>query len=222
MANLLAFYFSSPIIIFEVIALLFSFFTLSRKNEKELRYFVPLLGIVCITEFLGTLFIHYKWVKNIMVYNIMDIITIVGYLSIIARLLHNEKFKFYIRCGMLVFSVFAIANLIFIQGFNEWTTYTTISGAIVVLVAVVLAFIEISNYPYQISLRREPLFWICCSMFVYFLPTAVMTTSYTHFSQTLNSAKVYAEAYYLSQNYFSLLHYGLLSYSVICRLIFPV
>ena len=119
MKNLLVFHFSSPIIVLEVVALVFSFFTLSPKNEKELRYFVPILAIICLTEFLGSLFLYYKWGKNIMIYNIMDIITIVGYLSIIARLLRNKKFKLYILNSMLGFFVFAITNLIFIQGFKK-------------------------------------------------------------------------------------------------------
>lgn len=222
MRNLLLFHFCNFIVIMELVSLLFSFLTLSSRNEKTLRLFIPTFLCICIAELLGSLWLFYVSKNNAPVYNILDIVVTCLYMLIVYKYLAFSRFRAAVWYMMWGFLVFSVANLLFLQGISDLATFTTILGALAILATVVFAFIEISNLPYQIYLRREPFFWICCAMLVYFLPTALVTAAYEYFSKTQQSARQYAEAFNLSQKIFSTIHYGLLSYSFVCRLIIPV
>ena len=97
---------------------------------------------------------------------------------------------------VLISSIF---NLIFIQAINSLIENNPILGLVFIWVAVAFEFFEIRNRLAEISLRREPVFWICCSFLVYYLPTAFISSFYNCFSLDVDLSKPFSEACFLTQ-----------------------
>jgi len=213
---------SNPIIVMELLAFVFSLFTFLPGNEKTLRWFSVILCIICLAEFLAIYWLVYINKNNVFIYNFLEPIFTLGYAWIIRIFIKNTRYRSWIgNLSAVYFLVFCI-NMSIGQGLRNWDTYTILVGACFILATVCLAFIEISNYSYQVSLQRVPLFWISCAMLVYFFPSAVFTASYEVFTISPEFAKAYGSAYGFSQKILNAFHYGLLSYSFLCKLIFRV
>ena len=97
---------------------------------------------------------------------------------------------------VLISSIF---NLIFIQAINSLIENNPILGLVFIWVAVAFEFFEIRNRLAEISLRREPVFWICCSFLAYKLPTAFISSFYNCFSLDVDLSKPFSEACFLTQ-----------------------
>ena len=213
---------SNPIIVMELVAFVFSLFTFLPGNEKTLRWFSVILCIICLAEFLAVIWLGYFGKNNVFIYNLLEPIFTLGYVWIIRTFLKNVKYRRWVANLAIVYFLGFCFNLSIGQGLQHWNTYTILVGACFILATVCLAFMEISNYSYQVSLGRVPLFWVSCAMLVYFFPSAVFTASYEFFTITPEFAKAYGSAYSFSQRILNVFHYGLLSYSFVCRLIFKV
>jgi len=220
MKEVFAHYFDSLIVVLELVALGFSFFSLHKKNDKIQTLFIPILVCICIVEFLGS------WIKvegsknNVFYYNVLDIFLTVSYSLIIGHFLRSKWTGLMVNWAIFLYFIFSIVNLGWLQGSDAWNTNSVVAGSTLIVLVVAAAFTEISSVKSQIHLRREPLFWICCSVLVYFFPGSVLTSAYSLFSGSDESAAAYGNAFHLGQNIINIFHYSLLSFSFICRLIF--
>lgn len=212
-------HFNNLITILELMAFIFSincFF--DKKNDRDLILFPFVLGFIFLYETLGA-YIKLSG-KNIILYNLADPFVTLGYLSSIYRLISFKVVKSTIVYLSIIYILIFFIDLFLVHGFDEWNTITTVFGSMTIVLSALLSFYYIGISQQYFNLMAEPIFWICSSMILYFLPSAVITSLFHFLPDDPIINKTYSKSFIIAQKILNTFHYGLLSFAFICRRVF--
>lgn len=203
-----------------MMTVIFSLFLFHPKQPKDaLRWFIPILMIILIGELIGGYY-KSKHIANAHLYNILEPIFTLGYLLIMREILQNSVQKSIITILVVAYFGVCVINLLFFQGFMVWNTWSIIVGSLFLTITSIMGFYELSVSKSMVSLRKTPLFWISSSFLLYFLPSMVLLSIFDFLPNDPSILKSYGIAFHQSQEVLNVFHYGLLSFSFLCRLIF--
>lgn len=106
----------------------------------------------------------------------------------------NIKFKNITKYAMVIITAVYLINLLFIQGFDRFNTYTIIVGRISLIIITLLYFFELLKKVETTSLYREPMLWISTGLLFYSVGSFLIHGLYdlhSNFPQNL-SRKIWA------------------------------
>ena len=119
-------------------------------KSSSLRYFLPFLLLTLFVEMLGYWSIK-NGVRNYMMFNVFTTIEFLFYAFLFFK---NFKLKIFKKIALFFIPLYIVAvaiNLLFIQGTNNFHTYTFLLGSLFIVTFCCLFFYEsvlsgISNY----------------------------------------------------------------------------
>jgi hypothetical protein len=149
---------------FAIGAFIISVVVLYRFDHKPLRWFIPFLFVMVSTELAGRYIRKVLHEPNVWLYNISIPIEYLFYGFIIGSLCVNIRFKKIIFYLTFCLGIWAVVNLLFIQGFNDLNTITLKAGCSVMLVLSGMGLIDLFRNDESTSLLVIPLFWICAGV----------------------------------------------------------
>jgi hypothetical protein len=149
-------------------------------RHTELKYFLPYLLLTLIVELLGYWLIS-KGIKNYLIFNVFTTIEFIFYTFLFYRHLRIRLFK-KITMAFVPFYIIAVAyNLAFIQGFNNFHTYTFLLGSFFIVFFCCLFFYESvlpENIDHQLSL--QPFFWVCTGLLLFYLGSVIINALFEY------------------------------------------
>jgi hypothetical protein len=146
---------------FEAGAFIISVVFLYKFNNKPLRWFIIFLLLMVSVELTG-LYIRNKLGEvNTWLYNMSIPVEYLFYGFIIGSLCHTQRYRKIIFYSSLLFAIWAIGNLLFIQGFTNLATNNLKIGSILMIFFSGLGLVDLFNNDSHSSLLKNPLFWIC-------------------------------------------------------------
>lgn len=154
----------------EILALLVGLFYLNKISDSPIRYLIYLLVFVLITEAIGLYFRKVLHKGNAHFYNILIIIEFTVYYSLFKYYLKNRYLKKMINYLLYGFPIVSMLNMIFIQRFLYFATYSAQLGAIITIILCCIYFRQLLTTNSELDLAKEPFFWISTGLlFFYFV-----------------------------------------------------
>ena len=156
-------------ICFELAAFTVSALAYPKLKVTPLRLFPFFLLFIALVEFTGR-YIHAVLLqKNAWLYNVSTTIEFVFYAYIFESQFRNKAFKKAAIRFMLFYPLLVLLNLLFVQGFKNFHSYTMVVGNIFMVIFCGLYFYELLLNPLEGELRRDPMFWISTGILFFYL-----------------------------------------------------
>lgn len=155
--------------------------------------------------------------NNLIFYNFYITFNFPYLIYLIRSFLINDKVKKMLSWIAIIYPALALLNMIFIQGFHFFNTYSFILGCIIIVMACIFYFYERIKYPGPQSLLHDPTFWISTSLLFFYTCSLPLTGILNTISNM--PFYVYKTILFINVVINSIL-YLLFSISFICNLIF--
>ena len=152
--------FSALYIIVFVVAVI----KLPRYKETPLKYFPLVLLFTIVAEFTG----KYYPTPNIIVFNIYYFFYFSLLFYIFMKTIDEEKFKNYIKAGIVIYLVFYVRDLIFLDINTKSFTPSYVAGAGVLVYCIILYYIGILQSSKVLIVKNDLLFWVSVGLFLFY------------------------------------------------------
>jgi len=154
----------------EILALVVSIICIKWLLKTPYIYFVPYLLMTVCAEFLGRYFgLKHLYTLNANVYNTTTVIEFLFFYWLFFTAVRKPVFKKVMLVLSGVYLLSAIINIAFVQGFDQWASYTMLIGTIIIILFVFLFFYDAFDNKEPINLIKEPMFWISMGIFLFYL-----------------------------------------------------
>ncbi|CAM3856748.1 hypothetical protein MUGA111182_13550 [Mucilaginibacter galii] len=154
----------------EMLALIASIIFYKNLFKTPFLILIPYLLMTVAAELTGNyLGIHHRYKENVNLFNITTVIEFVIFYFLFYKNINSAVLKNIILYAMPLYVVLAAVNQLFIQGFNNFHTYTMLVGTVFIIVFVFFYFYEAFSDKEPLSLPKEPMFWISIGLFLFYL-----------------------------------------------------
>jgi hypothetical protein len=136
-------------------------------KQSYLKFFPPFLFATLVIEYIGS-YVGSLGKNNLIIYNFFAVVEICFYLYLISLIITNKKAKNIIRIAALLYSVFSVINIVFIQGIKGFPTISYSLGCLIIVAACIYYFLELFRLPKSIKLTKNPAFWICSGLMFFY------------------------------------------------------
>ncbi|HTI11133.1 MAG TPA: hypothetical protein VL832_21325 [Puia sp.] len=154
---------------FELGAFIISVLAYGKLRGTSFRFFPFFLFIIVLVEFAGRYIRMVLLHKNAWLYNISTTLEFVFYAYIFQLQLRDPALKKAASRFMFIYPILVLLNLLFVQGFMQFHSYTMVLGSIAMIVFCCLYFYELLQNPLEGELRRDPMFWISSGILFFYL-----------------------------------------------------
>lgn len=149
-------------------------------KSTNLRFFLPFLLLTIVVELVGSWSIR-NGIRNYMMYNLFT-----GFEFVFYAFLFNRHFKLRIYKNLSAYFIpfYCLAvfiNLSYIQGPNNFHTYTFLLGSFFIVIFCCLFFYE-SVLPDQLEnqLTKQPFFWVCTGLLLFYLGSVIINALFEY------------------------------------------
>ena len=157
-------------ICFELAAFTVSALAYPKLKGTPLRLFPFFLFFIVLVEFTGRFMVTVlKLHSNQWFFNITTTIEFVFYAYIFELQLRDAAYKRIASRFRLFYPLLVLLNLLFVQGFMNFHSYTMVVGSIFMVIFCGLYFYELLLNPLEGELRRDPMFWISTGILFFYL-----------------------------------------------------
>lgn len=146
---------------FEIGAFAVSIIFIKNIRDKPLRWFIPYLLLMICTELTGRYISKGLGQPNSWLFNISIPVEYLFYGILIGSLCLTKIYKKIIFFLSVLFGMFVLINLFFIQGLIDLNTYTLKTGSCMMIFFSGLGLVDLFKNDAHETLLRNPLFWIC-------------------------------------------------------------
>jgi hypothetical protein len=183
----------------------------SKSGRKEFLFLGLLLFITLSSEVAGFVggFIYRKNMNQ--VYNIVLLFVIPLFLSHYKTKISSQRTIYLVNVGLILFVIFGVIDLFFIQKELSMTMYTRQLGNILmILISIQYFYILIKELPTQ-SITRLPMFWINAAVLIYYSGTffQYLTADYLVQVSNINFVNIWTIHNFLGTIYYLMLAYSL-------------
>lgn len=136
------------------------------------KYFSFLLGITLVTEIVAVVLRYYILIPNSVVYNIFIPIVNLFYLQFYKQLFKSKKNQKLMDIFSVLFVLTYLAELLVVKRnfLDTMYTYSLVTGAIFILITLILFLIEIINNEKIINnIHKSLIFWISTGSLLFYV-----------------------------------------------------
>jgi hypothetical protein len=90
------------------------------------------------------------------------------YLYTLYQIIHNRRVKKILIWVIIVYPIICAVNILFIQKPPQFHNLTYSLGGFLIVIASIYYFLELFQAEYTVNLLREPAFWICTGLLLFF------------------------------------------------------
>lgn len=196
-------------IISESVALLAAILFCGQKNI--FKYFIPFLVYTLLNESVAFYMGYIMRTKNYFLYTIYVPISFCFYSFIISAKVINIKLVKFVRATTYFCFPFFLWNILFIQGFNSFNTYSNTLVSLVLILFSLIYLFDYLNYSQEKSNPiTEPMFWIVAGLLFFYFGGMILNILYNYSVQQefkINEKKMYSFVF----AFLNILLYGCLS-----------
>jgi len=145
-------------------------FILPPQKDRYLKLFPPFLFLTLVAEIVGQYMSHKRQI-NAVLYNPFSVFEFCFYFWIISLLVKNKGIKKIIRIAMIVYAIAAIINIGWIQGIKTFHTNSYGLGCLLIVACCIYYFLELFRTRQNTKLIRNPAFWICSGLLIFYCCT---------------------------------------------------
>jgi hypothetical protein len=145
---------------FEIGAFLVSLLCYQKIKDKPLKWFIPYLFFIVCIELTALYMMAVLKVHNVQLYNVSVPIEYSFYAYMFYNYLQGSMIKKTALILTVFILVFSFLNLLLVEGFTEFSTTNLLVSSTVVVVLCCAYFVDLFKREEEISLFREPMFWI--------------------------------------------------------------
>lgn len=169
------------------VALLMALIRYPKYYSSPLKYFPVLLMYTFLTELLGYFTKNYEVFHisifttivnhNVIIYNIYNLVFFIYFFFVYWSYIESKKYKNYILyCGIL-FLIISFINLFF-QNFKlESQIYSYLTGALIILICIILFFWEHRHVSKKLDYRYTGIKWISIGLLIFYVGYAPIKAS---------------------------------------------
>lgn len=146
---------------------------ITKKTPNYVRGFIPFLITSLVLEIL-TYKMVLKGLSTTNVYNFSSILEICFYLWILMSIIENKSIKRSLLVCEIFYPIICISDIYFYQKLNGFHTITYALGCFLIILFSIIYFYQLFAKPKAIILTKEPAFWICTALLLFYSVTFPM------------------------------------------------
>ena len=155
-------------------------FLFNSLKNSELKYFLPFLFLTLSVESIGFWLVT-RGVRNYLMFNLFTAFEFIFYTFLFYKHLRKPIFKKFTLAFIPTYLLAVAYNLFFIQGLNNFHTYTFLLGSFFIVVFCCLFFYE-SVLPEHLDnqLTLQPFFWVCTGLLLFYLGSVIINALFEY------------------------------------------
>ena len=154
-------------IYFEIAALLTSIILWFKLRHSKLFWLLPFLFLIVFVELTGRYIRAELHKPNAWLYNLSVPIEYLFYAFLFYLSFQRKAFKKAAVIFLIGFSIFAVSNILFIQGISKFNTNILKIGSFSMIVLSFFYFVDLLSKEDQFNIFIEPMFWIATGVFLF-------------------------------------------------------
>lgn len=154
-------------IVFEIGALLASILFWSGIKHTSLKWLLPFLILIVSVELYGRYLRKVLHQPNAWLYNISVPIEYLFYAVLFYLEYKLPKVKKATLAFMVLFLIFSLLNIAFVQGFYAFNTNILKVGSFSMMVFSCIYFVELFRQERHVQILKEPMFWLATGVFLF-------------------------------------------------------
>ncbi len=149
-------------------------------KNTELKYFLPFLLLTLAVELVGYWFSS-RGIKNYLMFNVFTTFEFIFYTFLFYKHLQKPIFKKITLAFIPIYTLAVAYNLLYVQGVNNFHTYTFLLGSFFIVVFCCLFFFE-SVLPEHLDnkLTLQPFFWVCTGLLLFYLGSVIINALFEY------------------------------------------
>ncbi len=152
---------------FEIAALLAAIIFWPKLKLTKLRWLLPFLLFMLSVEMAGRYMRTVQHVSNAWLYNISVPIEFLFYGFIFYHHYTRKSFMLIAEYFLILFAIFSVGNILFIQGFYKFNTNILKLGSFFMIILSCLYFTELLTKEEPVNFLKEPMFWLTAGVFLF-------------------------------------------------------
>jgi hypothetical protein len=137
------------------------------RASLSLRVYPFFLFLTLNVEIFGKYLADHRQ-NNIELFNFFGVFEFTFYFWVLRHFIRNSVAKKIIFHLVWIYPLLSLIIIIFIQGINIFNTITFSLGSLFIVVITIYYFFELFQLPGSIPVLREPSFWICLGLLIYY------------------------------------------------------
>jgi hypothetical protein len=172
-----------------IIAAVIGFITGAHKKKGFLK-FLPFYCILVVCVELSGQYVQRFVRNNAPIYNIFLIIQLTYFLYFFRTSINGDKIKKIIYHLLWIFPLGCLVNILFIQGFYKFNTYSFTIACVLMITLGVIYFYRLFQNGEKIALFHEPAFWMSMGILFFFV-CGLSTVSISNYLSNLPMSFLY-------------------------------
>jgi hypothetical protein len=145
-----------------------------KLQPKWLRLFFYLLVFTLAVDVGAVLYSYYFKKSNHFIINIYLPVSFSFYFLIFSKTFETKKFKTIIYTAFIVYLLFFLYDIIFIEGLYYFNTYSYCLGSILIVMCCLLYFMRLFTSDRLMNYFTIPMFWISTGLLFFFVGSLVL------------------------------------------------
>lgn len=139
-----------------------------RLQPQWLRLFFYFIVFTFITDAGASMYSAYFKKSNHFLVNICYVVTFLFYFFLFYRNAETKKIKKAVYTSAIIYILFALCDVVFINGFYFLNTYSFCVGSILIIFCCMLYFMWLFSSDKLINYFKIPMFWIATGLLFYY------------------------------------------------------
>jgi hypothetical protein len=202
-------------LLFILSAFLASLISFRKNFLRPLRFFSFILFFSFAIELTGFIYSRILHRHNAHIYNLNFLVIFPFYAFFYSQFFPSHKMKRRILLLTSCYFLFALVNIIFIQGLNTWNSYSLIAGSLLNIYLSVSYFQNLLPNKELIKFQSDPVFWISVGVLIFYL----VELPYISLLNYLNSNfLILSKQLLMILKILNMLMYSLFTIAFLCRI----
>lgn len=140
-------------------------------KDTALKLILVILFFTILTEFWGG-YIRDKYkeiISNVGLFNFYYLIYFSFFFYIFMKVIKEQKFKKYIKVGLVIFWLFYLRDLVFVGLMDNSFILSYLSGSVILIYCIILYYISILESSLILVIKNDLLFWISVGLFLFYI-----------------------------------------------------
>ena len=139
-----------------------------KGSPLYLKLLPLLLAINFIVEIMGQ-WIAKEYGTNITLFNFYMVFVVTAHMFMLREMVVGKMVRRIVYSLLWLYPAICFVNILFVQGLNDWQSYSYLIGNLLIVGLTVYYFFELFKRPTFINLMMEPAFWICSALLFYYM-----------------------------------------------------
>lgn len=155
-------------LIAEIVAFIVGCYCYKSLKDKPSKCLVYLLFYVLITEQVGRYFREVLHKSNVEYYNVSTAIEFLVYFYLFSKFFERKRNQLFSKNLLWFYPIVWLINILFIQGFHRFHTYSLIFGSVLIILLCCMFFLELLSITLEVDITKYAPFWLCTGLLFFY------------------------------------------------------